>query len=166
MSRPGPPPKPSNLRLIEGTDQRGRAGKKLDLSKEPVAPDGDLVCPYELDEEKQQIWDQTVRDLETMGVASPADANQVAAYVEAVHLHRRASLALADQALLVQGDKVRVVNKLIMIQRESAAMMLRFAQEFGLTPSARTRVEVGSYGSKRSAAQPAAKKPNPFAGSS
>jgi P27 family predicted phage terminase small subunit len=161
----GPRPKPSGLRLIEGTDKRGRAGKKLDLSKEPVAPDGELVCPYELNDEKQEIWDRTVRDLETMGVASPADANQVAAYVEAVHLHRRASIALADQGLLVQGDKVRVMNKLIQIQRESAATMLRFAQEFGLTPSARTRVEVGSYGSKQPSAQSAAKKPNPFAGS-
>lgn len=166
MAHPGPAPKPSALRLIEGTDKKGRSGKKLDVSQEPVAPDGDLVCPYELNEEKQRIWDQTVGDLETMGVASPADSNQVAAYVEAVHLHRRASIALADQGLLVQGDKVRVVNKLIMIQRESAATMLRFAQEFGLTPSSRTRVEVGSYGSKQPATQPAAKKPNPFAGAS
>lgn len=164
MTKPGPRPKPSGLRLIEGTDKKGRSGRKLDLAKEPIAPDGDLLPPYELNEEKQQIWDQTTRDLEVMGVASPADSNQVVAYVEAVYLHRRASIALADQSLLTQGDKVRVANKLIQVQRESAATMLRFAQEFGLTPSARARVEVGNYGSKQPATQPAAKKPNPFAG--
>ena len=48
MGRRGPAPKPAGLRLLEGTDRRGRSGRMLDRSRESVAPDGDLEPPYEL----------------------------------------------------------------------------------------------------------------------
>lgn len=166
MGRRGPAPKPSNLRLIEGTDKRGRSGKKLDLSKEPVAPDGEIAPPYDMDDDVRDIWDQTVADLETMGIASPADANVLAAYCEAVATHRTASRLLRQSSILVKGDRTLVINKALLVQERAAAQLLRLAQEFGLTPSARTRVEVGSYGIKRPASQPTSKKPNPFAGAS
>jgi phage terminase small subunit len=35
-----------------------------------------------------------------------------------------------------------VINKLVQIRDRSAVMMLRFAQEFGLSPAARMRVDV------------------------
>lgn len=146
MGGKGPPPKPTKLRLIEGTDRKGRSGRQLDASKEPVAPEGDMAPPYDLADEVRQVWDVAAKTLDTMQLASPADANQLAAYCEAVVLHRRASRAIADTDLLVDGVDVKVINKAILIQDRAARLIRGFAQEFGLTPAARVRVEVDPHG--------------------
>ena len=159
MGRRGPAPKPNHLRLMEGTDSKGRSGRVVDRSHEPMAPTGALVPPYEMEEAAQRIWNQPVADLQSMGLASPADVRMIAAYVEACVTHEEATKLLRRTSLIVKGDKALVINKALLIQREAANQILRFSQEFGLTPSARTRVEVtqGVLG-KRSAG------PNPFAG--
>jgi P27 family predicted phage terminase small subunit len=161
MGRRGPAPKPSGLRLLEGTDRRGHSGRRLDRSKEPIAPDDELVPPYELAAEVRQVWDQTVADLEAMGVASSADVNQVAIYAEAVVLHRAASRLIAQSSILMVGARgTLVINKAVLVQRQASLVALRLAQEFGLTPAARTSIDVDATPVR----QPAGRKPNPFAG--
>lgn len=140
---PGPSPKPTALRLIEGTDRRGRQGKApIDRSKEPMAPDGVPTPPQELSEEVQKVWDKLVQDLEAMNMLTGVDSMQMMAYCEAAALHMRASRTIAQSPILVQGDKGLVINKAILVREKAAKDLLRFAQEFGLTPAARTRVEV------------------------
>jgi phage terminase small subunit len=78
----GRPPKPAGLRLVEGTDRKGRTGRTLDRSKEVIAPDGEITPPYPMSGLALEVWKQTVDDLEAMGVASPADRYQIAGYVE------------------------------------------------------------------------------------
>jgi P27 family predicted phage terminase small subunit len=159
MGRRGPAPKPNQLRLIEGTDSKGRSGRVVDRTREPVAPTGALAPPYEMSDEAQHVWDVTVRDLSAMGLASPADARMLAVYCEACVTHQKATELLNKTSMIVRGDKSLVISKALLIQREAANQILRFSQEFGLTPSARTRVEVtqGVLG-KRSTGR------NPFAG--
>lgn len=155
----GPPPKPAGLRLIEGTDRKGRSGRALDRSKEPVVPEGELVAPYELSDQVQAVWDRTVRDLKAMDLASSPDAQVLAAYCEAVVLHHRAAKDLATADLVVMGAETQVVNKLILIIDRASRLILAFAREFGLTPSARMRVEVAGDGGGLPTAGA-----NPFAG--
>jgi P27 family predicted phage terminase small subunit len=152
----GPPRKSSRLRLVEGTDRRGRAGR-LDQSREPVAPDRPLVPPYDLSPRVQVIWDDAVADLVAMKIAAACDANQLAVYSETVALFERTSEELRSAHLTYPGSRgTEVTNKLVAVQRNAATLMLRYAQEFGLTPASRTRVETqipaGGGGS------------NPFAG--
>jgi P27 family predicted phage terminase small subunit len=141
VGRRGPAPIPAGLRIIQGTDRRGRSGRRLDRSKEPVAPVGELEPPYEMSEAALKVWKQTVADLEEMGVASPADRHQIAAYVEAVVLHERATRLVNDSSIVVEGAHGLVVDKAVIVQRQAANTMRQLAQEFGLSPSARTRVE-------------------------
>lgn len=165
MGRRGPAPKPSHLRILEGTDRRGHAGRRLDRSREPVAPDGELEPPYKLSAEVQQVWDQTVADLEAMGIGSPADCSVLVAYCEAVVVHRIASRLLAETSILVLGSRgTLIINKALLVQREAAYQVLRLAQEFGLTPAARMRVEVDPVRGYGSGKATGARKPNPFAG--
>jgi P27 family predicted phage terminase small subunit len=102
------------------------------------------VPPYQFSAEVLAEWERTVAALQAMGIASSADANQIACYAEAAALHARASRELANQSLTVDGSRPRsvVINKLVQVQQQSAVMMLRFAQEFGLSPVARRRVDV------------------------
>jgi P27 family predicted phage terminase small subunit len=141
VGRRGPAPKPAGLRLVEGTDRRGRSGRRLDRAREPVVPVGELEPPYVMSEAALNVWKQTVADLEAMGVASPADRHQIAAYVEAVVLHERATSLVRDSSIVVQGAHGLVVDKAVIVQRQAANTMRLLAQEFGLSPSARTRVE-------------------------
>lgn len=137
----GPAPKPSKLRLLEGTDRRGHSGRMLDRSREPVAPEGELLPPYELAPEAQQIWDATVEDLTRMKVASPADRHLIVAFVEAAALHARASRELAGQSLIVDGSRSEIANKLVMIRDRAATQLRLLGQELGLSPASRSRVE-------------------------
>jgi P27 family predicted phage terminase small subunit len=149
MARPGRAPKPSGLRLIEGTDRRGRTGRTLDRSKEPVPPGDALEPPYEMTEDVARIWEKTTSDLDRMGLGDNCDAYQVAGYCEAAALFERASRELDAPGveLVIEGAASPVANKLIGIRAQAATQMLRFAQEFGLTPAARVRVETnGSHG--------------------
>src|SRR5215204_989250 len=116
----GRPPKPAGLRLVEGTDRKGRSGRLLDRSREPVALAGEMVPPYDMAAPVRAVWDKTVSQLEAMQLASPADVNQIAAYCEAAALHARASRALAGQPLTVEGSRSQVTNKLVMIQERAA----------------------------------------------
>jgi P27 family predicted phage terminase small subunit len=67
------------------------------------------------------------------------------AYCEAVVAHAKACEILAKSAVLIKGIHGNLVrNPALQIQRDASRTMLRFAQEFGLTPSARTQIEVGA----------------------
>ena len=141
MARPGRAPKPSGLRLAEGTDRRGRTGRTLDRSTEPIPANTELEPPYAMGERVRHIWDAVVAELDQMGLAAACDSYQLAGYCEAAALFERASQELEGAALVVEGAASEVANKLIGIRERAQTQMLRFAQEFGLTPAARVRVE-------------------------
>jgi P27 family predicted phage terminase small subunit len=88
------------------------------------------------------IWTYTVVELRAMGIDAPSDRDALVAYCEAVDKHRKASALLRRSPLLIAGQKGNLVrNPLLMIQRDAAHLIRQFAQEFGLTPSARTRID-------------------------
>lgn len=150
MGRRGPPPRPAKLRLVEGA-RRDRVNQH-----EPI-PNADLArCPDEASGEVREIWDYTLAELDHMGLASAADRDALLCYCEAVVAHRKASVLLAKSDVLIKGIHGNPVrNPALQVQRDAAQVIRAFAQEFGLTPSARARIEV--KGEEHDAAD------NPFA---
>jgi P27 family predicted phage terminase small subunit len=139
VGRRGPAKKPRALRLLHGD----RADRINDY--EPVPSVEPLLPPEGITAEVRAVWDFTVRHLEIMGTAAASDRDALRAYCEAVVAHAKASEILAKSAVLIKGIHGNLVrNPALQIQRDSARSMLRFAQEFGLTPSARTGIEVGA----------------------
>ncbi|MGW5720787.1 phage terminase small subunit P27 family [Amycolatopsis sp. NPDC003865] len=136
MGRPGRAPKPTALKLIEGS-RKDRINQREPIPRGlPPAP------PPELAADVLEIWTYTVRELDAMGVLFAADRDSLVCYCEAVVAHRKASALLARSSVLVKGLHGTLVrNPALQIQRDSAATVRAFAQEFGLTPSARTRIE-------------------------
>jgi P27 family predicted phage terminase small subunit len=137
MGRRGPPPKPAKLRLVEGA-RPDRVNQH-----EPV-PSTDLpVCPEDVSDEVREVWDYTVAELAQMGLASSADRDALQCFCEAVVAHRKASVLLARSDVLIKGmHGTPVRNPALQVQRDAAQVIRAFAQEFGLTPSARARIEV------------------------
>ena len=143
MGKRGPAPKPTALRLLHG------ARKSFINTDEPPTPEGPMECPPEASDEVRAIWDYTVLMLEIMGTASPAGRDSLLVYCEAVVTHRKASALMARSEVLIRGmHGTPVRNPLVQIQRDAAAVIRAFAQEFGLTPSARSQIRSGLAGMK------------------
>jgi P27 family predicted phage terminase small subunit len=140
MGKRGPTKEPTSLKLVKGTAD----ADALDL--EPRPAEGRLAAPDGLVEEVREVWDYTVAQLDAMHLAHPSDRDALVCYCEAVVAHRKASQAIARSGLLIRtargGHYMR--NPLLVVQRDSAALVRAFAREFGLTPSARADFSSGA----------------------
>lgn len=118
---------------------------------------GKMIIPTDVTPEVAEVWAERLIELEQMGIAYPSDIDSWRAYCEAVVLHRNACKIVARSSILIKGrDGGMVKNPAVGIARDSALTLLRFAREFGLTPSARTMIETDQRKGKAD--------DNPFAG--
>ena len=148
MGKRGPAPKPTNLRLLHG-DRKSRIN-----DDEPIPAEGLPDCPDIAAYEVREIWDYTIAQLGVMHLVSPADRDVLLAYCEAVVMHRKSSEILAKSSILIKGLHGGLVkNPAVQIQRDSAIVMRALAQEFGLTPSARSNIRMGGKGASDGAAR-------------
>lgn len=143
MGQRGPAKRPTQLALLHGEKK-----SRLNLD-EPVPAEGYPVPPYELSAEAQEVWDFTVEQLRVMRTLTPADRDLLVAFVESVVMHRAVTRELAVPehsrpiVLNSKGDAY-VRNPLVAMQRDSATLVRILAREFGLSPSARTAIVMGS----------------------
>lgn len=165
MGRRGPPPKPTALRQLTGN-----AGKRAMNKEEPLPPAGPIKVPTWLKGKGRTFWRQIEPLLVDMKVMTTADpqalallCDVLAEYVEARALVRQYGMTYESHTVTAHTRRVLNAEEdpydeedpldpnsvSIMIRprpevriasdawRRARAMM----QEFGLTPSARTRVK-------------------------
>lgn len=141
MGRRGPAPQPTALKLLHG-QRESRINRN-----EPIARDALPICPDVASDEVREIWDYTVRELAAMKVLTAADRDSLVCYCEAVTNHRKSSALLKRSDVIIKGDHGGPVrNPALAVQRDSAELIRRFAQEFGLTPSGRSRISAQDAG--------------------
>ena len=141
----GPKPKPAHLKALEG-----RPRHKIP-KHEPVSP-GDLpLPPAHLDAYALEEWYRVAAGLAAMGMLSSIDQATLGAYCAACGQWRLAREEMQKRmaaggplAGLVDVTKAGNViqNPLVGIANKAAADMVRYAAEFGLTPSARARLGI------------------------
>jgi P27 family predicted phage terminase small subunit len=137
MGKRGAAPAPTGLRLVRG-DRKDRIN-----TDEPQPKEGSPACPLAASPEVHAVWAYTLDQLEHMRIVTMADRDTLYAYCEAVVMHRIASHVLATEGIMTQGLMGGVVkHPAHQVQRDSAALMRSFAQEFGLTPSARSTIKM------------------------
>jgi P27 family predicted phage terminase small subunit len=137
MGKRGPVGAPTALRLLRG-DKPCRINER-----EPVPADDLPEPPPEMSDEVRAVWDYTLNELAYMKTAVAADRDSLVCYCEAVIAHRKASAILARSTVLVKGMHGTLVrNPALQIQRDAAQTVRGFAQEFGLTPSARAGIQM------------------------
>lgn len=133
MATKGPAPLPTAVKRLRGSEPR-------EINKtEPRAPKGIPVAPAWLPEGVKLIFQRIALELHSMGLASPVDADNLIAYSQAIYEHQRASALIAKQGIILFGKEGQPVrNPACVITQQTSAVILRYAREFGLTPSART----------------------------
>lgn len=140
MGLRGPPPEPSDVKKAKGTYRADRAARN-EVKAKPGVP----KCPAFLKGEARKEWARVVPQLEQLGILSELDQGRLADYCAAhglaVDATRKYSSRGKDGGLMVTiNGSQRVKNPLIKIAQEARAQARLLAQEFGLTPSARSRI--------------------------
>ena len=138
MARPGPRPKPTGLKLLEGNPGKRRLNRK-----EPKPNVEAPRCPTWLDAEARAEWRRVVPRLLELRVIAQIDRACLATYCIAWSRLRRAEAELMRDGLTYTRDGMIKRHPAAGIAHEAAAELRAFAAEFGLTASSRTRVEAG-----------------------
>lgn len=134
---PGPAPKPTHLKLIEGNP-----GKRKINKREPK-PTGEPECPADFGEDERAIWNEAIASAPA-GLLKRLDSTILATWVVACHLHKRAREQVRRTGLITQSPTqgVPIQNPYLAIINKQAQIMTKCAQEMGFTPASRTRIEV------------------------
>ncbi|MCK6483035.1 MAG: phage terminase small subunit P27 family [Phycisphaerae bacterium] len=147
MGRRGPAPTPTPILKLRGSTlvtQRREA-------REVRGPSGLPDCPEWLaaDAEARAAWDQLVPLLETMGVLTRIDGHALARYCRLWSRWRKAEAFLDKHGEMypIKDDSGTKTKCFIQWPQVSIALKLaqqltRLEAEFGMTPSARARIQL------------------------
>lgn len=138
MGKRGPRPKPTNLKLIQGTYRRDR-GSANEPIPEPVAP----KCPTFLKAEARREWKRISSELETLGLLTQIDRAALAAYCSSWETFVNADKVIREKGLtLLTPNNFEQQRPEIAIRNKALQQMKSFLAEFGMTPAARTKISV------------------------
>ena len=139
MAQRGRKPKPTAIKVLEGNP-----GKRPLNGAEPAPAHKAPRCPSWLEAEAKREWKRMGRILEQMGLLTEMDMAAFAGYCQAYARWKE-----AEEFISQHGTMVRTPNGYLQqvpqvsIAQTNMKIMLRFCEQFGLTPSARSRIIAG-----------------------
>ena len=144
MAVGGRKPKPTNIRKFEGNREHRPMPKN-----EPKPGPGVFKCPAWMPTEGKVAWEGLVPKLSALGLCTDIDEHAVQMYCLTYARWRAAetevdaleaySTEMGEKGYVQQNPKVVVAQKYF-------AQLKGMLSEFGMTPSARTRVEAAATG--------------------
>ena len=138
MARPGPAPKPTRLKLLENNPGK-RPLNKNEPKPKPIKPS----CPRWLSKHAKREWRRLSRELERLGLLTKIDRGVFAQYCQAYATWREAEEVIRAKGFIIMTPKGHVQQiPHVNISHKAQLIMLRCAQEIGLTPSSRSRISV------------------------
>lgn len=148
MATRGRKPTPTHLKLVTGNPGK-RALPKNEPAIPALPPDAELPIPVHLSDEAKVEWGRIIGSLQAVGLVTTVDRGALAAYCQAWGRWVQAERALsamaaqdaATSALMIMTESCnRIQNPLVGTANRAMEIMLKAAAEFGMTPSARSRV--------------------------
>jgi P27 family predicted phage terminase small subunit len=137
--------KPTNLKLITGNP-----GRRPLNANEPKPKPEIPTPPSELSDDARIEWEYVAGQLYAVGCLTGIDRAALAAYCQAYGRWILAERALAEMAkqdpvtagLVVKSAKgMSLQNPLVGTANKAMQDFVRYAAEFGMTPSARSRIQ-------------------------
>lgn len=138
MAARGRKPKPTALKILEGNP-----GKRPLNQKEPKPKRKAPRCPSWLEEEAKREWRRMSKTLEIIGVLTQVDKAAFAGYCQAYARWKEAEEFLSKHGTIFKTPSgyIQQVPQ-VSIAQTYLKVMKDFCSEFGLTPAARTRIQV------------------------
>ena len=142
MGRRGPPPQPTSLRHL-----RGNPGKRRIDGREPQPKLEAPTCPQWLSAKAKRVWRDLVPVLKGMRILTRVDRDALTVYCQTYARWRGAEEFIDQHGEIypVRDAQGNVTRMKLYPQVGVASTLLQvvrsYQQEFGMTPSARTRVQ-------------------------
>lgn len=138
MATRGRKPKPTALKVLEGNP-----GKRPLNNNEPKPEKKAPRCPSWLEPEAKKEWKRMAKTLEAIGVLTQIDAAAFAGYCQAYARWKEAEEFLSKHGTIFKTPSgyIQQVPQ-VSIAQTYLKIMKDFCSEFGLTPSARSRIRV------------------------
>ena len=137
--RAGRKPKPTAIKILEGNP-----GKRKLNEYEPQPLKKAPSCPKWLETEAKREWRRLAKALERIGVLTEIDMAAFAGYCQAY-----ARWKAAEERISEVGTVFRTASgypqqvPYVSIAQQYLKLMHQFAEQFGLTPAARSRIIAG-----------------------
>jgi len=149
MSTRGRKPKPTAVKQLTGNP-----GKRPLARREPK-PKTAVKKPYGLGQGLQaRFWDEHAPELERLQILTGVDAAAFRLMAEHYALAVRAAVELrGEDSLTVEGRDGPKKNPLVQVLRDQSAAFKSYATEFGMTPSARARLQLPEEAEQMSLAE-------------
>ncbi|MEG2198100.1 MAG: phage terminase small subunit P27 family [Cellulosilyticaceae bacterium] len=138
MAQAGRKPKPTAVKLLEGNP-----GKRSLNTNEPKPNTKASKCPTWLEAEAKKEWRRISKQLEQLGVLTEVDMAAFAGYCQAYARWKEAEEFITKHGTIVKtpsGYWQQVPQ--VSIAQTYLKIMNKFCEQFGLTPSSRTRINV------------------------
>lgn len=136
--RPGPVPKPSALKKLQGTYRSDRArGEVFPPSVEDLSP------PDWLSDRAQEKWNELAPMLAADGLLTECDLDTLALYCQTWIHYLDAAKALEEGGTTsVARSGYEQVSPYVTIAKNCLADLIKIGDRLGLNPSTRTRLQV------------------------
>lgn len=136
----GRKPKPTAVKKLEGNP-----GKRKLNTREPMPDKGMPDCPKWLLPEAKEEWNRLCEKLNQMGVLTDIDRAAFAAYCQSYARWKEAQEHINSEGATYETEKgMQRPNPYVAICNTEQRLMMSAASEFGLTPSARSRIMAAS----------------------
>ena len=136
MAQRGRKPKPTALKELEGNP-----GKRQLNINEPKPLAKAPSCPKWLDPEAKKEWKRLSKKMEQIGILTEIDMAAFAGYCQAYARWKAAEEFISKHGAIVKTPSGywQQVPQVSIAQQYMKAMQ-KFAEQFGLTPAARSRI--------------------------
>jgi P27 family predicted phage terminase small subunit len=136
--KPGPARKPTHLKIVQGNPGHQKLNR-AEPKPTPTAP----TRPDWLEPEAKREWSRITPELERLGLLTVVDRGALAAYCQAWGRAVAAEKVLTTYGLTFSTPNGYLQQRPeVAIAQKSWQLVRAFAAEFGLTPSARSRLSV------------------------
>ena len=136
LAQRGRKPIPTAIKVLEGNP-----GKRPLNTKEPKPKSKAPKCPSWLETEAKKEWRRVAKQLEQLGILTEVDMAAFSGYCQAYARWKEAEEFISKHGTIVKtpsGYWQQVPQ--ISIASNYLKIMSRFCEQFGLTPSARSRI--------------------------
>jgi P27 family predicted phage terminase small subunit len=136
MATRGARPKPTALKVLQGTDRADRRNEH-----EPQTTAAIPACPDHLSGEAKSEWERVGRLLAGLGLVTQIDRAALAAYCQAWGRWVEAEEAIKRHGVVIKSpNNFPIQSPYLAIANKAMDQMRLLLAEFGMTPSSRTRV--------------------------
>jgi P27 family predicted phage terminase small subunit len=132
-------PKPNELKRLAGNPGR------RPLNDAEPQPRGRARCPAHLSPNAKREWRRIAPELDRLGLLTSIDQAALAAYCSCYGLAIEAEKEISELGVIIIDERNRALkNPACNVLRDAFATMRLMEQEFGMTPSARSRIHVAA----------------------